>query len=66
MEGTSRSGSRAARGKPVDRGADPWSFGCVLSEMLTATRVFDGETISDTLSAVIRAVHTWMDTSISR
>ena len=44
-----------ARGKPVDRRADIWAFGVVLYELLTGRRVFEGETISDTLAAVLRA-----------
>lgn len=44
-----------ARGKPVDRRADIWAFGVVLYEMLTGRQLFEGETISDTLAAVIRA-----------
>jgi eukaryotic-like serine/threonine-protein kinase len=44
-----------ARGKKVDRRADFWSFGVVLYEMLTRKPAFLGETISDTLAAVIRA-----------
>ncbi len=48
-----------ARGKTVDRRADIWSFGAVLFEMLTGKMAFHGETISDTLAAVIRAEPDW-------
>jgi Tol biopolymer transport system component len=44
-----------ARGGPVDRRADIWAFGCVFHEMLTGTRLFAGDTVSDTLAAVLRA-----------
>jgi serine/threonine protein kinase len=44
-----------AAGKPVDRRADIWSFGVVLWEMLSGQRLFDGETISQTLADVLRA-----------
>jgi serine/threonine-protein kinase len=43
-----------ARGKPVDKRSDVWSFGVVLLEMLTGERLFGGETVSDTLAAVLR------------
>ena len=43
-----------ARGKAVDKRADIWAFGVVLFEMLTGKRLFDGETISDTLAAVLK------------
>jgi serine/threonine protein kinase len=42
-----------ARGKPVDKRADIWAFGCVLFEMVTGTQAFAGETISDLLAAVL-------------
>ncbi len=44
-----------ARGRPVDKRADIWSFGAVLWEMLTGQRLFEGATTSDTLAAVLRA-----------
>ncbi len=48
-----------ARGKRADRRADIWAFGCVLYEMLTGKHAFIGESISDTLAAVIRAEPDW-------
>jgi serine/threonine protein kinase len=48
-----------ARGKQVDRRADIWSFGVVLFEMLTGKQMFEGETVSDTLAAVLRADLEW-------
>jgi Tol biopolymer transport system component/predicted Ser/Thr protein kinase len=43
-----------ARGKPVDKRADIWAFGVVLYETLTGQRLFTGDTISDTLAAVLK------------
>ena len=48
-----------ARGKPVDKRADIWAFGCVLYEMLTGQRAFDGEDVSDTLARVIEREPDW-------
>ena len=48
-----------ARGKPVDKRADIWAFGCVLYEMLTGTRAFGGAEVSDTLAAILRADPDW-------
>ncbi len=42
-----------ARGRPVDKRADIWAFGAVLYELLTGKRLFDGETVSDTIAAVL-------------
>jgi len=48
-----------ARGRSVDRRADIWAFGCVLFELLTAHRAFPGETVSDTLVAVLSTTPDW-------
>ena len=48
-----------ARGRPVDRRADIWAFGCVVYEMLTARRAFDGETVTDLLAAVVTTEPDW-------
>ena len=41
------------RGRTFDKRADIWAFGVVLYEMLTGARLFAGETVSDTLAAVL-------------
>jgi eukaryotic-like serine/threonine-protein kinase len=43
-----------AKAKPVDRRADIWAFGCVLYEMLTSKKAFDGEAVAETLAAVLK------------
>jgi serine/threonine-protein kinase len=48
-----------ARGQNADRRSDVWSFGALLFEMLTSRRPFEGDTISDTLAAVLRAEPEW-------
>src|SRR5271168_2494099 len=48
-----------ARGKAVDKRADIWAFGVVIFGMLTGQRLFAGETVSDTLAAVIKEEPDW-------
>jgi Tol biopolymer transport system component len=42
-----------ARGRRVDKRSDVWAFGALVYEMLTGRRLFDGETVSDVLAAVL-------------
>jgi serine/threonine-protein kinase len=48
-----------AKGRAADKRSDVWAFGCVLYEMLTGKRSFDGEDVSDTLAAVLRGEPDW-------
>ena len=48
-----------ARGRPVDKRADIWAFGVVLWEMLTGRSLFAGETLTDTLAAVLTREIDW-------
>ena len=48
-----------AKGKPADKRSDVWAFGCVLYEMLTGTRAFEGDDIADTLANVLKVEPDW-------
>jgi serine/threonine-protein kinase len=48
-----------ARGLPVDKRTDTWAFGCVLYEMLTGRKAFNGETVTDCLAAIVGQDPDW-------
>jgi serine/threonine protein kinase len=48
-----------ARGYSVDRRTDVWAFGCVLFEMLTGRRVFDGSSVVDAIGAALHRDPDW-------
>jgi serine/threonine-protein kinase len=48
-----------AAGKPVDKRSDVWSFGVVLIEMLTGRQLFEGETVSHVIAAVLTKDPDW-------
>jgi serine/threonine protein kinase/Tol biopolymer transport system component len=48
-----------ARGRDVDNRSDIWAFGCLLYELLTGKRAFPGETLQDTITAVLEREPDW-------
>ena len=48
-----------ARGQTIGKRTDIWAFGCVLYEMLTGRRAFDGSTVSDTLVSILSKDPDW-------
>jgi Protein kinase domain len=48
-----------AKGREADKRSDIWAFGCVLYEMLTGRRAFDGDDMVDVLGAVARLEPNW-------
>ena len=48
-----------AKGRDADKRSDIWAFGCVLYEMLTGRRAFNGEDVADTLALVLSREPDW-------
>src|SRR3954471_13313746 len=48
-----------AKGRVADRRSDVWAFGCVLFEMVTGKKPFDGDDISDILASVLKSDPEW-------
>jgi eukaryotic-like serine/threonine-protein kinase len=48
-----------ARGKPLDKRSDIFSFGCVVYECLTGRQAFSGESVTDILSAILTREPDW-------
>jgi len=48
-----------AKGQPADKRSDIWAYGCVLYEMVTGVRAFDGADIAEVLGGVVRLEPDW-------
>jgi eukaryotic-like serine/threonine-protein kinase len=48
-----------AKGMPADRRSDVWAFGCVLYEMLTGRRTFEGDSVGEVVGAVFKSEPDW-------
>ena len=48
-----------AKGRAADRRSDVWSFGCLLFELISGSRAFEGEDITDTIAAIVRGEPNW-------
>jgi serine/threonine-protein kinase len=48
-----------ARGRAVDRRTDIWAFGCLVYELLSGRRAFAGDTVTDTLAAILHVEPDW-------
>jgi len=48
-----------AKGKPADKRADIWAFGCILYECLTGKRAFEGETATEIVAAILKGEPNW-------
>jgi serine/threonine protein kinase len=48
-----------ARGRPADKRADIWAFGCVLFEMLGGRLCFSGDSVSDLIDNILNRDPEW-------
>jgi serine/threonine protein kinase len=48
-----------ARGRAVDKRTDVWACGCVLYEMLSGRRAFEGETATDVIASIVGSEPDW-------
>jgi serine/threonine protein kinase len=48
-----------ARGRRADKRSDIWAFGCVVWAMLTGRAAFAGDTVSDTIAAILDREPAW-------
>jgi serine/threonine-protein kinase len=48
-----------AKGRPADKRTDIWAFGCILFECLTGKRAFEGETLTETMAAILKEEPAW-------
>ena len=48
-----------AKGQPVDKRSDVWAFGCVLHEMLTGRRTFEGDSVAEVVGGVFKSEPDW-------
>src|SRR3954471_1839310 len=48
-----------ARGRAVDKRTDIWAFGCVLFEMFTGKRAFDGDDTTETIATIMKGEPDW-------
>jgi eukaryotic-like serine/threonine-protein kinase len=47
------------KGRAIDKRTDVWAFGCVVYEMLTGKRAFNGDELSETLASVLKNQPDW-------